>query len=542
MMDKILDPTNYQTPFDYQGINIQTQASNQLSQEYTVYFENYYIESDVGLIWSNIKKIRDFIFAKTDTTIIYNNPSLVMKFTMRPYKNKQILMQRRYTKFTDLLAQIGGVLKFLTVAGFIMCHPYAKLNLTKEIINNVFDFEANQNVTKQGKQKANSQYQDKNQVIQQMFQENQMIKKNLTINNQIKLNTQSLDKKTQENSLFMNQKLGNQIQQRAKLQKIQQEISSNKHNPQKQLIKRENCDGDLQEIAQCSYSSTAKSQIPQQTNHQLQQQKSSQNQICTQNKDNRQKENGNKTIEEEGLFENKIISRIKQLIKPMKQKFELKIKDYLIHFLCFFQNKTNLMQEGIQKIQHRLDIQNILCQLQEVEKLKKILLDEDQIKLFEILPRPVLKKSCNKAQKNTKNQFFDAIDKSEEQKVYDAYNSLCNILNKQKKSQRDLQLIQLLDNNMYLSLQKQGILSNKSEITLETKYQQDDNILENPYLLEQPSFIFNKTTQMDSTLQQQQEAFNFLNGNLDTQEEGGVKSDLYFKFYQKYNKNSLNLS
>ncbi|KAL4478683.1 hypothetical protein ABPG74_006918 [Tetrahymena malaccensis] len=551
MMDKILDPNNYEQPFDYQGFNIQAQASNQQSQAYTAYFENYYIESDVGLLQKDVKKLKDFKFINTDTTIIYNNPSLVMKFSMRPYKNRQALMQRRYMKFTDLLAQIGGVLKFLTVAGFILCHPYAKLNLTKEVINCVFDFDENQSARKQGKKEANTEMKDKNNDDQESFQLDSVIIKKLAFKEKLsQLNSLNLSQKSQENQLFTSNKFGNQIQQKAKFKKNFQKNNSAKNSSENWFIKKEIGNSDQSQITQ---SQDQSAQIPnsQQPIQSFQQQKPSQNLVTIENSE--ENENYIKSDQQEDLFKDRVISRIKKLINPLKQKAQLTMKDYLSHFSNCSQNKTNLMQEGIKKIQNRLDIQNILCQLQEIEKLKKIVLDEDQIKLFEIIPRPVLKNTQNKVQEDTKNQFFDNKEKPEDEKVNDAYNSLCNILKKQKKSQRDLQLIQLLDNNMYLSLQKLGILSNKNEIPLEQKYQHADEIVEKTNLFNQLSLL---------NRPQQQEETNFLNDKSDTQEEEGVKSDtqeeegvksdtqeevgvksdFYFKFYKKFNRNSLNLS
>ncbi|KAL4506422.1 hypothetical protein ABPG73_017156 [Tetrahymena malaccensis] len=514
MMDKILDPNNYEQPFDYQGFNIQAQASNQQSQAYTAYFENYYIESDVGLLQKDVKKLKDFKFINTDTTIIYNNPSLVMKFSMRPYKNRQALMQRRYMKFTDLLAQIGGVLKFLTVAGFILCHPYAKLNLTKEVINCVFDFDENQSARKQGKKEANTEMKDKNNDDQESFQLDSVIIKKLAFKEKLsQLNSLNLSQKSQENQLFTSNKFGNQIQQKAKFKKNFQKNNSAKNSSENWFIKKEIGNSDQSQITQ---SQDQSAQIPnsQQPIQSFQQQKPSQNLVTIENSE--ENENYIKSDQQEDLFKDRVISRIKKLINPLKQKAQLTMKDYLSHFSNCSQNKTNLMQEGIKKIQNRLDIQNILCQLQEIEKLKKIVLDEDQIKLFEIIPRPVLKNTQNKVQEDTKNQFFDNKEKPEDEKVNDAYNSLCNILKKQKKSQRDLQLIQLLDNNMYLSLQKLGILSNKNEIPLEQKYQHADEIVEKTNLFNQLSLL---------NRPQQQEETNFLNDKSDTQEEEGVKSD-----------------
>ncbi|KAL4506421.1 hypothetical protein ABPG73_017155 [Tetrahymena malaccensis] len=333
-IDKVLSNTQATngTPFNYQGVNIQAQATNQQPQAYTAYFENYYIESDVGLIQKDIKRLRDFKFAGTDTTIIYNNPSLVMRFTMRPYKNKQVLMQRRYMKFTDLLAQIGGVLKFLTVIGFILCHPYAKLNLTKEVINSVFDFEENNQESSQQKY-VNSDQKDQKMKDQDSCQLESILMKRLSLKD-----------------------------------------------PQ---------------------------------NHQ-QQNKIELNTVSSPNSDR----------------ESLKSQRYKRIAQQQNTKFNLKTS-------------------------------------------------QNQIKLFEILPRPILKNSQNKTQSDTKNQFYDAKNQSSEEQVNDVYNSLCKILNKQKKSQRDLQLIQLLDNELYLSLLKLGFLSNSKDNPIENKYNHNDEILEN---------------------------------------------------------------
>ncbi|EAR82626.2 zinc knuckle protein, putative (macronuclear) [Tetrahymena thermophila SB210] len=543
MMDKILDPNNYEQPFDYQGFNIQAQATNQQSQAYTAYFENYYIESDVGLIQKDINKIKDFKFVGTETTIIYNNPSLVIKFSMRPYKNKQQLMQRRYTKLTDLLAQVGGALKFLTVVGFIICHPYAKLNLTKDIINSVFDFEENNKDSSQQKQQDVSGQRDKKSGEQDSFQLNSILTKNLTNKEQIQndQNCLSLSQKAQDLSpSITSQAKYNQLEQKLRSKKNTHKMNFSQLNHNNQFIKKEIQFDNQSQQAQFLEQPVIQISKSQQIQNSIQQQISPE--IYTESKDNKEKQNDSKSEQEENLFKTKIINRIQKLINPLKQTVQLKMKDYLSHFSNCSQQKTNLMEEGINKINHRLDIQNILHQLQEIEKLKKIVLDEDQIKLFEILPRPVLKNSQSKIQTDTKNQFFETKNQSEEEKVNDAYNSLCNILNKQKKSQRDLQLIQLLDNNMYLSLKKFGLLSNSCEISLENKYSHSDEVVEYRKVLNlSPSSI--KSSQKDLLQFEQNQDTNSLDDKFEIQEEeAGIKSDFYFNFQKKSKKNSLNLS
>ncbi|EAR82625.1 zinc knuckle protein, putative (macronuclear) [Tetrahymena thermophila SB210] len=543
MIDKILDPNNFEQPFDYQGFNIQAQATNQQSQAYTAYFENYYIESDVGLIQKNIKKTKDFKFVGTDTTIIYNNPSLVIKFSMRPYKNKQQLIQRWYMKLTDLIVQVGGVLKFLTVAGFILCHPYAKLNLTKDVINSVFDFEEYKKDNFTTKQNFASDQKEIKHGEQESFQLDSIIMKKLS-KEQIQniQNSLSLSQKTNPPSpSIIRQKKCDQIEQKQKLRfrKKSNQMDSSQHNYNKQFIKQEI--GDQSQRTQLLEQPNTQISKSQQQLYNSIQQTSPQNQIDIKNKEEIEKQNDNKSEQEENLFKTRIINRIYKLINPLKQNFQLKMKDYLSYFSNCSQNKTNLMDKGIKKINYRLDIQNILHQLQEIEKLKKIVLDEDQIKLFEILPRPVLKNSQSKIQTDTKNQFFETKNQSEEEKANEVYNSLCNILNKQKKSQRDLQLIQLLDNNMYLSLQKYGLLCNRSEVPLESKYLDADEVVECPNILNQLSSQLIKSSYNNQLQSEQNQETNSFADKFEIQEEG-IKSDFYFKFYQRSKKNSLNLS
>ncbi|EAR82627.1 transmembrane protein, putative (macronuclear) [Tetrahymena thermophila SB210] len=354
MMDKILDPNNYEQPFDYQGFNIQAQATNQQSQTYTAYFENYYIESDIGLIQQDIKRTKDFKFVATDTTIVYNNPSLVIKFSMRPYKNKQQLIQRWYMKLTDLIVQVGGVLKFLTVAGFLLCHPYAKLNLTKDIINSVFDFEENKKDSCKSKQNFDSE--QKEIKHQESFQLDSIIMKNLS-KEQIQniQNSLSLSQKTISPSI-RSQKRYDQIEQKLKLRlmKNSNKMDSSQHDQNKQLIKIET--GDQSQRAQLleqSKTQISKQQQQQELYNSIQLTSPRQNQINQKIKDEIENQNDNKSEQDESLFKTAIINRIQKLINPLKKKVQLKMNDYLSNFSNCSQIKTNLMEEGIKKINHR---------------------------------------------------------------------------------------------------------------------------------------------------------------------------------------------
>ncbi|EAR82623.1 zinc knuckle protein, putative (macronuclear) [Tetrahymena thermophila SB210] len=543
MIDKIVDPSNFQNPFDYQGFNIQTQASNQNPIQYTSYFENYYIESDVGLIQKDVQKERDFIFTGTDTTIMYNNPNLVMKFTMRPYKNKQIIMQRKYMKFTDLFAQLGGLLKFLSMIGFVISHPFAKLHLNKEIINSVFDLDFLQrNKTDDIK---DNDCDDKNSNQKNLISLNQQTMLNLQNgkNQDQILKFEDMDKissiqdkKPQLNAQTSKNQYGfSLINERSNIRCeespnfnlrasrfTQQSIQSSPY--------RKNS------IANKIFSQLKADRIIQKQRSKSFIQLESQNQsICQQ------------AAAEQAQFLEQILKNIQKLLNPIRNIIKLSPFQYISYFFFRYSSKQKvnkaLIEEGIRKVQSRLDIQHILHKLQEIEKLKQIVLNEDQIKLFEILPRPILSSSQTPKQNQQQNQFYNTEKKSYEEKVDDAYNSLINILNKTKKSQRDIQLIQLLDSNIYKIIQQSELGQEKNSILKEdfSKFYQNYEQLENKSQMNINMFPICKELNLQK-FESQKEDLEQNSYKTEHSDEAGIQTDIYFNFPHQYKKKSLNNS
>ena len=57
----------------------------------------------------------------------------------------------------------------------------------------------------------------------------------------------------------------------------------------------------------------------------------------------------------------------------------------------FHGKKKQLMSQGVEKIEKQLDITMIITKLLELEKLKHFLLNDHQVKLFDYIPKPVIK-------------------------------------------------------------------------------------------------------------------------------------------------------
>jgi hypothetical protein len=54
----------------------------------------------------------------------------------------------------------------------------------------------------------------------------------------------------------------------------------------------------------------------------------------------------------------------------------------------YFSSKNNYIKAGMKRIEENLDIRYLVKKLMEVEKLKHIFLNEDQLKLFDLIPKP----------------------------------------------------------------------------------------------------------------------------------------------------------
>ena len=83
------------------------------------------------------------------------------------------------------------------------------------------------------------------------------------------------------------------------------------------------------------------------------------------------------------------------MFEKTQKNIKMKVKDYLKFFFsgfCFrkFEKKLQL-QHCNQHLHERLDIVYIIHRLTEVEKIKMLLLNNEQRKLFEFLPKPLIK-------------------------------------------------------------------------------------------------------------------------------------------------------
>ena len=133
-------------------------------------------------------------------------------------------------------------------------------------------------------------------------------------------------------------------------------------------------------------------------------------------------------------------------LKYRKQHFPLKFSSYLKFILrCTGKpsDEEKLFISGENQILEDLDIIDVLKKLQEIEKLKKILLDENQLYLFEMLTKPIIRTGTNEMKKK---------GKLEKNMLKDLYNDLRR---KENKTGLEIRMLALLDEEVLKSIKKE---------------------------------------------------------------------------------------
>ncbi|KAL4445005.1 hypothetical protein ABPG74_018733 [Tetrahymena malaccensis] len=148
-----------------------------------------------------------------------------------------------------------------------------------------------------------------------------------------------------------------------------------------------------------------------------------------------------------------INKQFQNFFKVTANRIKIKFTEYLRYFICTpktLQIKKKQMDYGAKKLYHHLDIVYILKKLTEIDKLKMLLLDEQQIQLFEYLPRPKIYIQENQTLENQHNiqkfNFLYQDNRTEIERAKDAYQSFLELTKQNyNQTQQDKKLLNMID-------------------------------------------------------------------------------------------------
>lgn len=168
-------------------------------------------------------------------------------------------------------------------------------------------------------------------------------------------------------------------------------------------------------------------------------------------------------IENEKIFEinksKKVKEKTKKFFKENKQdksknKFNFSFCEYLYMKMNIFKSKKNLKKRLIEKAekscQEDLDVVNMVTKLHDLDKLKSILLDSDQLAIFDYLSKPIIKFDDEKEYISSQQKAITNIRNREKTANFSLEESYIKVLQKNDKISE--KLIEFFDNEIsYLS-------------------------------------------------------------------------------------------
>ena len=142
-------------------------------------------------------------------------------------------------------------------------------------------------------------------------------------------------------------------------------------------------------------------------------------------------------------------------IEKNEGKVEITYWEYI--FSCLkskvVELKTNLIKKGLRQVDTSFDITYIMNKLVELDKMKAIIFDKNQLNLFEYIPKPVI--TLNEDKKNHRHKISRLMNSTHANKELLAVKSYKKLKEKITKNQIDEKLIQMMvfDNERLDSIQ-----------------------------------------------------------------------------------------
>ncbi|EAR83267.2 ABC transporter family protein (macronuclear) [Tetrahymena thermophila SB210] len=438
--DITVDPVIKDNPFVFFNRDLYWTTSNKSPQVLNMYFRNDYVESDFGWITSDIQTVRYPQYSTQDISSIQSS-DFFFQVVIRFEKSKENLFQRKYQTISDIISQIGGFAQTLIAFGFLLCSYFSEISLNNSIINEAFNFR-NQNQKKD----------QSNQNDTQKLNNDQLFDPN---NNQQIVNQNSNKFELKNQVLFSVDKLMSDNQDSKLIQANLQQENVFQGNQTKEVDEKSNKNKKpFQLKKQYTQNQIKLSQIVQRKT------KKQNNLDASNNKGNNIKQPENISKNKDNIDATKFDQEVKKMLNEETNCMQISFFEYLkLHLWPFnkeIRNKKKIIDYSVNKLYHHIDLLNVIKKLIEVDKLKRILMDDDQIKLFEYLPKPTIsdqevlneKLQNDKQDENNFKDIFYQDTRSESQKLQDAYEAYIKISKKKSLNIIDQKIMLNIDQNL----------------------------------------------------------------------------------------------
>ena len=132
-------PSNYNNPAQIYGKNIFTSFSIKQYMDFWVYFQIKQINTDKGILFESILTETFLTFESTSENKDYRESDNFLTVYIRESTNRKVL-DRTYSKFQDIAANIGGIIKIIFIIGEIITY-FIRRTLYKNYVLQFFNLD-----------------------------------------------------------------------------------------------------------------------------------------------------------------------------------------------------------------------------------------------------------------------------------------------------------------------------------------------------------------------------------------------------------------
>ncbi|EWS73443.1 small GTP-binding domain protein (macronuclear) [Tetrahymena thermophila SB210] len=429
LSDSYVDPTISDNPFKIYSRDMFWATSTLLPKDAIVYIRNNYVYSDFGWFFPDVTTQRFPAYSFSES---FEYPPSFQDYFLTIYfrfeKQKEGVYKRSYKKFNSILSEIGGFTQSFLAIGYIICKKISQTKLDIDLINKAFKFQGSL------KSKQQNEGQQTNINEQQKQGNKKKLKKSKQSQesqNNSKVNLTSSDENLRKNNQTFKNNIQNfcydgQIDESSQKQNLSQSPQQNSPTYQNQKSDKFYCDLNQQDT------------VLEQRRKQKSKQLTVSQQMMSYFKD--------KSIQLKKPVE-KSDNQKQQINKMLSLKEQEKRKKQIED--QFKKRLDNQMSSIREKLYHNIDVFNIIYKLNELEKLKRLIFDQDQLKLFDYLPKPTIQTDiCFKQNEKKDDLEIDLLyqdNRSELQKARESFQAYQNIAHKNDQSILDQKLINQLD-------------------------------------------------------------------------------------------------
>jgi hypothetical protein len=138
--NSIINTQNYTDPISYFLLNLYKNIRVDVAKMYNVFLRRQEVETDVGIMLEDLITKFSISFDSADYDDMTVSPDSLMDINLFA-SNHIPIYHRKYLKFQELLANLGGLAKALMMGSYILSFYFSRIKMNQKILNKIFEYE-----------------------------------------------------------------------------------------------------------------------------------------------------------------------------------------------------------------------------------------------------------------------------------------------------------------------------------------------------------------------------------------------------------------